>query len=81
MNVEQRLEVLCQIMRDYDLVKHMWNHRHEFEGVVGKGHEVGADLALVNAIVNGEGLFPVQYEMAHRRAASRLGLMPETERP
>lgn len=75
MDTQQRLEVLIQIARDYGLLKHMEQHREEHTRALDlNSQQVGADLSLVEAIVDGKGLYPVNYWMANWRAAQRLDL-------
>ncbi len=76
MDIEQRLEVLCQIIRDYDLMGHIDNNRRDFEkSGKFKAYDIGSDLALLDTIAHGTGLYPVNYEMAMMRAHERLGLL------
>ena len=75
MDISQRLEVLCQIIRDYELMEHIENNRRDYEKKIGsKSYDVGSDLALLDTIAHGAGLYPANYEMAMMRAVERLEL-------
>ena len=74
MNIEQKYELLCQIARDYGLAGHMDRNREQFAKELNLlPVQVGNDVAIVDALVNDEGLFPVNYVLAVRRASERLG--------
>jgi hypothetical protein len=80
MDIQQRYEVLCQIARDYGLLEHMEHNRTHYQRALGlDSMQVGHDLALVETLVHGEGLYPVNYVLAQRRAAERLGLLSESD--
>ena len=68
---EQKYELLRQIFVDYGLYDYIDAGRacRPF-----KSYEVGADLAILDDIVNGEGLYPVAYQAAVERIKYRLGI-------
>ncbi len=74
MDYAQRYEVLRQLCKEYGLFEHMEHNRSRFSQPDRAGDWFGADLALVDQLVNDEALYPVEYEMATWRAGIRLGL-------
>jgi hypothetical protein len=68
---EQKYELLRQIFVDYGLYDYIDADRVCWPF---KSHEVGADLAILDDIVNGEGLYPVAYQAAVERIKYRLGI-------
>lgn len=73
MDVNQRYEVLCQIVRDYGLRDVMERNRQEYRRKLSlQEWQVGHDIALVDNLVYGEGLYPVNYGLAIKRAIERL---------
>jgi hypothetical protein len=80
MDIEQRYEILCQIARDYGLLAHMTSNRDHYQKALGlNGMQIGHDIALIENLVHGEGLAPVNYELANWRACQRLGLTAPAE--
>jgi|LAHR01.1.fsa_nt_gb hypothetical protein len=68
---EQKFELLRQIFVDYGLYNYINEDRACWPF---KSYEVGADLAILDDIVNGEGLYPVAYQAAVERIKYRLGI-------
>ena len=68
---EQKYELLRQIFVDYGLYDYIDADRARWPF---KSHEVGADLAILDDIVNGEGLYPVAYQAEVERIKYRLGI-------
>lgn len=80
MDTEQRLEILCQIIRDYDLMSHIDNNREKYEKKPSiRSFDVGGDIGLLDQIAHGIALYPVQYSAVEFRARQRLGLLEVTE--
>jgi len=81
MDTKQRLEILRQIITDYDLVNHIESNRKHYEKKLNlKSWQVGHDIALIDTLVNDEGLYPTNYELAQQRARQRLSLAPDPRR-
>lgn len=75
MTLEQKYKLLCQIAHDYGLSKHMEQNREYYQRILGlESWQVGHDIAIIDNLVDGEGLFPVNYELAILRAKERLEL-------
>ena len=73
MDINQRYEVLCQIIRDYGLRDIIDRNREEYERKLSlQGWQVGHDIALVDSLVFGESLGPVNFELSIERALERL---------
>lgn len=72
-------ELLRQIAHDYELSCHMENARSFYSLKLGLNQsQVGHDIALINSMADGEGLYPTNYMLARERARQRLGLDNET---
>ena len=71
LSAEQKLELSRQILVGYALYDYI-----EADRPCGpfKPDEVGSDLAILDDIVNGEGLYPVAYQAAVERIKYRLGI-------
>jgi hypothetical protein len=67
MLAEQQLELLKQIIRDYELGDHI--PKKDQNGVW--------DAATIDALVYGESFYPVEYALVTRRMRQRLGIDKE----